>query len=306
MQSILIFSYKITNGLRVAVGLPAYNEEKNIASIIIKLKRITDTIIVCDDGSSDLTSKIASDLGAITITHPKNVGYGAAITSLFAKAREIDIDILVTFDADGQHRVEDIESVLEPILKGEADIVIGSRFIGMESQIPKYRKIGIKAITGLTNAITGSQIKDSQSGFRAYTSNALRKIHTIENGMGISTEILIKASKNDLKITEIPIEVTYAEDGSTHNPVVHGASVLMSTFKFMSLQKPLVFYGIPGICFLVVGLIFIGWTVQIYIASGSVITNISLIGIGCIIVGIQLLITITIINALIILIKEQR
>lgn len=292
--------------MKIVVGLPAFNEEKNIASLITKINRITQHVIVCDDGSTDSTGSIAKNMGAIVVNHTKNLGYGNAIKSLFTKFLEDDGDILVTFDADGQHRVEDIESVLEPILKGEADIVIGSRFIGMESQIPKYRKIGIKAITGLTNAITGSQIKDSQSGFRAYTSNALRKIHTIENGMGISTEILIKASKNDLKITEIPIEVTYAEDGSTHNPVVHGASVLMSTFKFMSLQKPLVFYGIPGICFLVVGLIFIGWTVQIYIASGSVITNISLIGIGCIIVGIQLLITITIINALIILIKEQR
>lgn len=292
--------------MKVAVGLPAYNEEKNIASIIIRLKQITDTIIVCDDGSSDLTSKIASELGAITVIHTKNMGYGAAIASLFSKAKEMNVDTLVTFDADGQHRVEDIESVLEPIVKGEADIVIGSRFIGKESQIPIYRKIGIKTITGLTNTITGSQIKDSQSGFRAYTNRALRTLQPTENGMGVSTEILIKASKNDLKITEIPIEARYTEDSSTHNPVLHGASVMMSTFKFMALQKPLIFYGIPGICFLIVGLFFVGWTIQLYAESGAIITNISLIGIGCIILGIQLLITISIINSMIILIKERK
>lgn len=291
--------------MRIAIGLPAYNEEKNIASIIIKLKQISEIIIVCDDGSSDLTSKIASQLGAITVIHSKNIGYGAAIASLFSKAIEMNVDVLVTFDADGQHRVEDIESVLEPILKDEADVVIGSRFIGKESQIPKYRKIGIKTITGLTNAITGSQIKDSQSGFRAYTNRALRTIQPTENGMGVSTEILIKASKNDLKIIEIPIEITYTEDSSTHNPVLHGASVMMSTFKFMALQKPLIFYGMPGICFLIVGLFFVGWTIQLYVESGTIITNISLIGIGCIILGIQLLITISIINSMIILIKER-
>jgi len=77
--------------MNFAIGLPAYNEEKNIASIIIKLKKITDTIIVCDDGSTDLTSKIASELGAITIVHQKNMGYGTAIASLFSKAREIGV-----------------------------------------------------------------------------------------------------------------------------------------------------------------------------------------------------------------------
>ena len=103
--------------LKIAVGLPAYNEEKNIASIIAKLEKIANLIIVCDDGSSDLTSTIASKMGAIVISHEKNMGYGAAIRSLFLKAKELDIDILVTFDADGQHDVNDIKKVVEPISK---------------------------------------------------------------------------------------------------------------------------------------------------------------------------------------------
>ena len=144
------------------MGLPAYNEEKNIASIIIKLKEITKTIIVCDDGSSDLTSKIASELGAIVIVHQHNMGYGSAIASLFAKAREIGVDVLITFDADGQHRFQDINLVLEPIIKDKSDIVIGSRFLNESDKVPGYRKFGIKTITSLTNVVSGTNITRSE------------------------------------------------------------------------------------------------------------------------------------------------
>ena len=101
--------------MQIVIGIPAYNEEKNIAKIIVKLQNITNKIIVCNDGSTDLTSEIADKMGAIMINHPKNLGYGAAIKSLFSKARELDADVLITFDADGQHRIEDINKVLEPI-----------------------------------------------------------------------------------------------------------------------------------------------------------------------------------------------
>ena len=106
------------------MGIPAFNEEKNIATIITKLADITDTIIVCNDGSSDLTSDIAEKMGAFVINHEKNLGYGAAIRSIFLKAKELDGDILVTFDADGQHRIEDIEKVMKPIIDQEVDLVI--------------------------------------------------------------------------------------------------------------------------------------------------------------------------------------
>ena len=91
--------------MKIIVGIPAFNEEKNIASIITKLNKIADSVVVCDDGSTDLTSDIAKKMGAIMINHEKNLGYGGAIRSIFLKAKEIDGDILVTFDADGQHRI---------------------------------------------------------------------------------------------------------------------------------------------------------------------------------------------------------
>ena len=131
--------------MSIIVGIPAFNEEKNIAVLIIQLKKIADKIIVCNDGSTDLTSKIAEEFGATVINHEKNLGYGAAIRSIFLKSKELDGDVLVTFDADGQHKIEDINRVINPIINEESDLVIGSRFLDKsEKEVPQYRKVGLR------------------------------------------------------------------------------------------------------------------------------------------------------------------
>jgi len=291
----------------IVIGIPAYNEEKTIAGIILKLQKIVDKVIVCNDGSSDLTGDIAERLGAVVINHPKNLGYGAGIRSIFLKAKELDADILVTFDADGQHRIEDIKSVIEPLQKNEADIVIGSRFIGGNNDdgVPKYRKAGIKTITNITNTSTNLNITDSQSGFRGYGKKVLLEIIPSEYGMGVSTEILIKASKKEFKIKEVPITVLYEGDTSTHHPVSHGISVVLSTMKFVSIEHPLKFYGIPGIIFLAIGLFFIIWTLQIFTETRQIITNVSLIGIGSIIMGTMLTMTSIMLYSLVNVVRER-
>ena len=132
--------------MKIGIGIPAFNEEKNIGSIIIKLQQKYENILVCDDGSSDMTSEISRKLGATVIKHEKNEGYGSAIKTIFNKSKELDFDVLITFDADGQHRIEDIEKILEKIINDEADIVIGSRFLDENQKMPKYRKFGVKTI----------------------------------------------------------------------------------------------------------------------------------------------------------------
>ena len=291
--------------MKITIGLPAYNEEKNIASVITKLKKITDSIIVCDDGSSDMTSEISKNLGAVVISHKKNMGYGAALRTIFQKSVELDSDILVTFDADGQHRVEDINKILQPLENNEADVVIGSRFLDNESKIPNYRKIGIKVITKVTNASLKKKLTDSQSGFRAYNKQALTQISPSEMGMGISTEILIKASNKGLRIAEIPITILYHDDASTHNPVSHGTSVLISTIKFTSIEHPLKFYGIPSIIFLIIGSAFTYSAVQYYVEIGRLNTNLTLIGAGAILIGLVLLIAAILLYSLVSIIREK-
>lgn len=293
--------------MKIAIGIPAFNEEKNIASILLKLGKLADQIIVCDDGSSDLTAEISEKLGAIVIKHPKNLGYGGAIRSIFLKAKELDVDILVTFDADGQHRVEDIKIVTEPIIKGDADLVIGSRFLNKEDEkdIPKYRKFGIKAITALATTSMDQKLTDSQSGFRAYNKKVLQEIIPSEYGMGVSTEILIKANKKGYKIKEVPITVLYEGNTSTHHPVSHGVSVILSTMKFISIEHPLKFYGIPGSLFLAVGLFFIVWTLQIFAETRQIITNISIIAVGTMIFGTILMMTAIILYSVVSIIREK-
>jgi glycosyltransferase involved in cell wall biosynthesis len=291
--------------LHITVGIPAYNEEKNIAKIILKLQKIADKIIVCNDGSTDLTGEIAEKMGAIVINHPKNLGYGAGIRSIFLKAKEIDSDILVTFDADGQHRVEDIHAVVEPIIKNEADLVIGSRFLGDSTEVPRYRKAGIKTITSVTNVAMDSKITDSQSGFRAYNKKVLNDIVPSEYGMGVSTEILIRASKMGFKIQEVPITILYEGETSTHHPVSHGASVILSTMKFISIERPLKFYGIPGIIFLGIGLFFTIWTIQIFSETRRIVTDVALVGVGSILVGTMLTMTSIMLYSLVNVVRER-
>ena len=292
--------------MKIIIGIPAFNEEKNIGPIVAKLKKKYDQVIVCDDGSSDMTETIASSLGAHVVKHEKNLGYGSAIKTIFNEAGKLEGDVLVTFDADGQHQISEIESVLQPIFENKADIVIGSRFLGETKDLPKYRKIGIKTITGLTNVMTGSKITDSQSGFRAYSKKVLKEISPTESGMGISTEILIKASKKEMRIVEVPITISY--EGSTHSqePISHGTSVVMSTIKHVAIERPLLYYGVSGLAFLIVGLIFGAWTLQIYSEERQVITNIALVGIGGVILGTILLISGTILYSIVSVVREKR
>ena len=292
--------------MNITIGIPAFNEEKNIGKVIVTLKKITNDIIVCDDGSNDLTKEIAEGLGAKVISHTKNMGYGEAIKSIFNEAKKKEADILVTFDADGQHRPEDIKSVTKPIIDQEAEVVIGSRFLKNETNMPKYRKIGVKVLTKVTNMSIKENLTDSQSGLRAYQKKVLQNISLTDSGMGISTEILIKSHQKEFRIVEVPIQILYGKNTSTHNPVSHGTSVLLSTIKYTSIQHPLKFYGIPAVIFLLIGLSFLIWTFQIYAEETRVVTNIALVGIGTLLLGTILMISAILLYSLVSVVQDKR
>ena len=293
--------------MKVTIGIPAFNEEKNIAKIIVKLKKIYDEIIVCNDGSADLTGEIAENLGAIVINHKQNLGYGAGINSIIKKSKEIDTDILVTFDADGQHKVEDVKKVIEPIKNGDADLVIGSRFLSKtKEKIPEYRKIGINIITKVTNAGLKKKITDSQSGFRAYSKDLISKLDISDMGMGISTEILIKTNSLGFRITEIPITILYEGKTSTHNPISHGTSVLFSTKKYTSIEHPLKFYGIPSLIFFVIGLSFTFLSIDYYMEVGRINPNITIVAAGTTAIAVILLVASVLLYSLANIVKGNK
>lgn len=291
--------------MKVLVGLPAYDEAKNIASIILSIQKLGYDVFVCDDFSNDMTSEISKKLGAIVFRHNSNQGYGGAIQTIFSKARELDVDVLVTIDADGQHDPSDIPKIIEPLIHSSADLVIGSRFLDNETKMPKYRKVGIEALTKLANSVNDLDVTDSQSGFRAYGKNAIKEITPTEDSMGVSSEILIKAANKKLKISEIPIVVSYDGDTSTHNPASHGLSVVGTTIKLISIKHPLLFYGLPGIILIGLGVFFAILTLSSFSENRTIITNQALLSIGSFIIGVVFLVTSIILFSIISVIKEK-
>ena len=292
----------------VVACIPAYNEERTIARVIIEAQRYVDKVIICDDGSTDLTGEIARRLGAEVVRHERNMGYGAALSTLFRAARIADASAMVILDADLQHDPSDIPRLLSPVVSGEADIVIGSRFLsGVGSGVPKYRGLGIKVITRLVRGVSYSDVSDAQSGFRAYSRRAIQLITPSEQGMGASTEILLKAKEFGLKVVEVPIKVSYdVEKPSTHNPILHGLDVVLSTVKHLSIRRPLLFYGAPGVAALLLALFFWVWTLQIFASTRQIITNIALIALGATLVGLMLLTTGVILWVLISVVREVK
>ena len=251
--------------------IPAYNEESHIESLVKSAKNHVDSVVVCDDGSTDNTANIAKNAGAVVISHKVNKGYGAAIISLFDYARENNVDTMITVDGDGQHDPDQIPLLVDILSQHNVDVVIGSRFLNQNTEAPGYRQRGIKIITSTVNYGTDLKVSDSQSGFRAYSKNAINAIHPTEENMSVSTEILFKISNKGLSLAEVPITISYDGDTSEHNPLSHGVSVLANTIKYVSIKHPLQFYGIPGILVTAIGIILGGLFLDGYLNNQVVL-----------------------------------
>ena len=202
--------------MKIFIVMPAYNEEKIIAKVIHGLKKHKfQNIIVIDDGSEDNTSKIAKQEGVIVYRHPINRGLGGALgTGIKAGILE-DADIIVTFDSDGQHDPKDINRVIAPIVKGKAQVVIGSRLINPKG-MPWIRRIGNFGLNIITYVLFGIWTTDSQSGLRAFSNKAARKIQIHTNRMEVSSEIIREIGRNKLKFIEVPIKAIYTDYSKEH------------------------------------------------------------------------------------------
>ena len=230
------------------------------------------------------------------VRHEKNGGYGASIRSLFIRAHELNADVFVTLDADGQHEPNEIPLVIKPIVEGLADVVIGSRFVDKIGTIemPLYRQLGAKLITKIVNGSGKNGVTDSQSGFRAYSHLALDRLTFFEDGMGASVEILLKASKQDLRIVEVPSTCKYNTgdvNTSSEHPVTHGMGVVFSLIRLIVEERPLLFLGVPSLLFLLAGVGFGVWMLQIYSVERVLETNVALASIAFILIGFFLLST---------------
>ena len=268
---------------KTIVAMPAYNEKKYIGSMVLQAQRYADEVIVVDDGSMDHTSDVAELAGATVIRHEKNQGYGVTIRRILTEAKKRSPDVLVILDADSQHEPDEIPSLIKAISEG-FDIAIGSRE-AQRNVIPMYRRTGQKVLSYFTNVLSGGELSDTESGFRAYSKKAIAELELKENGMAVSSEIISAATKKGLKVTEVPISITYTKDGSTMNPIKHGLGVLNRIMVMISERKPLLFFGIAGGICIILGAIMgvlVVQTLQDYqvLQVGSALISMILITVG--------------------------
>ena len=279
---------------KVVAAIPCFNEERFIGSVVAKTKKYVNKVVVIDDGSTDDSAEIAKTTGASVYCHDENRGYGAAICSALDRGRSLKADILVILDGDGQHDPKGIPHLIQPILDGDADIVVGSRFLDKTNKSPLYRRIGQRTLTTITNVGSGHKLTDSQSGCRAYSAKALKELNLSERGMSVSSEIQFAIKEAGLRVAEVPIDVSY-EDKAKRSPVGHGVSVLTRVMVLYILKHPLLLFSLPGIVCTIIGIVF-GFRVlstynsQDYVPIGDALAAImfGLVGLVGILAGLGL------------------
>jgi len=200
--------------MKITCVIPAWNETKNITTVINSVRPYVDEIIVVDDNSRDATASLAAAAGAIVLRHPINRGQGAALQTGNDYALKNGADIIVHFDADNQFSAAEIKDMVAPIISGQADIVFGSRFLGKPANFPKTKKYIIMPLARIfTRLFLGVKLSDPQNGFRALNRRAAQSIQITNREMAHTSEIQAKAFQEKLKIAEVPITVTYHHFG---------------------------------------------------------------------------------------------
>ena len=278
--------------MSILVCIPAFNEEHFIGKLIKNCLKYADQVVVCDDGSVDNTYEVADAAGANVIRHEKNCGKGEAFQSLFQFARHSNVDVIVTIDGDGQFLPEEIPKLVKKIESNEADVVIGYRFDNA-AEMPNYRKFGNKMLDKMTNMATQLSVRDTQSGFRAYSKNIIKLIDFKKKGFGADTEILINAAKNGARISEEKVSVIYhtGSQTSTKNPISHSGEVVTSLIEIIAIRSPLKFVGTPGIILIILGIYFAIDVTLTYTEIGYFSIPFTLIGVSCLVVGLILFLT---------------
>ena len=290
--------------MRTLIIIPAYNEELTIGSVVALAKKYGDVLVV-DDGSSDKTSEIARESGAVVIKHEVNRGKGKALRTGFEYALSKDYDLVVTIDADGQHNPDEIPLLLEPLVKDEADLVIGSRYLnGSKERIPSYRRFGLWVLNKSTKIASNIEV-DSQSGFRAMNRKALEGLNLNSNGYSVETDMVVKAKERGVRIVEVPISVRYdVPNKHKKHPLRHGLSVLAGIVGLIGYRRPLLLFGtLSLLSFIAAGVL--GYlALEPYYHGGRVYLT-QAIGAGVfVIIGIQLFVAGLTLNVLAKMVRE--
>lgn len=197
---------------KVFVVIAAYNEEEKISSVVSDVKKYINDVVVVDDASSDRTAELAEASGADVLTHIINRGQGASLKTGIDYAVKRGADIIITFDADGQHKADEIARLVDPVAKGEVDVVLGSRFLGNRPQnMPFARSLILKGGIWFTRFFSRINITDTHNGFRALSRKAAQTIRIKQDRMAHASEILDEIAYHKLKFCEVPVTISYTD-----------------------------------------------------------------------------------------------
>jgi glycosyltransferase involved in cell wall biosynthesis len=275
---------------RVVVIIPAYNEERFIGSVVLKIRQFPVTAIVVDDGSTDATCLIADAAGANVIKHERNKGKGEALNSGIAAARKLNPEAIVVIDGDGQHMVRELPRIVQPILEGKADVVVGSRYLNNTSNTPNHRKIGhwfFNKLTGITSQVS---LTDSQSGYRAFSSRAINADRFLSTDFTVESEMQFWAREQNLRVIEVPVTIRY--DGKPKRSAIQqGVIVFNGILHLVGQYRPLLFFGLPGAFILTIGILFGIWVVDIYSRTQTLAVGYAMISVLMSMIGIVFLST---------------
>lgn len=293
--------------LELLVAIPAYNEAATIADVVADASSYADCVLVVDDGSDDATVARARDAGAVVVEHERNKGYGGALRTIFREGQRRRASCLVVIDGDGQHRTADIPRLVQRLDETDADLVIGNRFEGENTEIPIYRQFGLWVINVLTNASMGifrprDRVTDTQSGFRAYGRQAIRTLaedETIGTNMAASIDILHHAHRQGYTIEDVGTTISYdVEDASSQNPVTHGLALVSTTLRTIEREHPIGILGIPGFLVTFVGFGFSYWSITVYLRAGVLPFGPALASVFCLLFGIFAVFTAIVLHSL--------
>jgi len=269
----------------VLVAIPAYNEERFIGSVIHGVLMEGFECLVIDDGSTDRTVEIARAAGATVERLDQNGGKSSAVRRALQVARRRGVNILVLMDGDWQHDPREIETLLQPLRAGEAEIVSGSRFLtSARRQIPSVRGIGLRVLTAMSNLASGHRVTDSQTGFHAFSRKAIRAMRLRSNGFSVEVEVQFLSRALSLRHFEVPISARY-EDGPKRNVFGQGARVLDGIIRLVAHYRPLLFFGVPSMGLLVLGGVLGVAVIDIYQGGGQLAFGYALLSVMLVILG---------------------
>lgn len=204
-------SHDTRPGAGAWVVIPAYNESTSIGSVVRAVLPFVDGVVVVDDASADDTGREALAAGAVTLRHPVNLGQGAALQTAITQALVEGARYIVTFDADGQHDAAEIDGMLIMLREENADVALGSRFMGTTLDMPRARKLVLRLAVAFTRLTTGLKLSDSHNGFRAFTADSARQLRIRQNRMAHASEILEQIGQRHMTFVEVPVTIRYTE-----------------------------------------------------------------------------------------------